>query len=230
MHLPPVPTVPPDRRLPSPFPRRQNDGQETVYSHTTKFLIDGVLQGFNATVFAYGCTGAGKTYTMLGTPDSPGIMALTLSDLFDKVAQFESDPGMGVSYKVVASFLEVYNENIRDLLIAPVQKGGNKAEGTSEFLELREDPIKGPTVPGITEVVSSSSLEIMGLLHLGNSNRRQEATEANQTSSRSHAVLQVNVEQRDKTPGRQTAMKVMGHAAESAAPVQDTFFLKTLTT
>ena len=57
-----------------------------VYNHTTKFLIDGVLDGYNATVFAYGATGAGKTYTMLGTQTIPGLMVLTLRDLFRKVA------------------------------------------------------------------------------------------------------------------------------------------------
>ena len=59
----------------------------TVYENTTRFLIDGVVGGFNATVFAYGCTGAGKTYTMLGTSASPGLMALTLKDLFSRIEE-----------------------------------------------------------------------------------------------------------------------------------------------
>jgi kinesin family protein 18/19 len=175
------------------------DDTETVYNHTTRGLIYGVLNGFNATVFAYGCTGAGKTYTMLGTPDSPGIMALTLQDMFIKIKELEVDYSKMVSYKVVVSFLEIYNENIRDLL-CPTP--------SSEYLDLREDPLKGPTVSGITEIEAVSSAEIMGLLARGNTNRTMEATAANAVSSRSHAVLQVVIEQRDKAPGAVAEVKV----------------------
>jgi kinesin family protein 18/19 len=175
------------------------DDTETVYNHTTRFLIYGVLNGFNATVFAYGCTGAGKTYTMLGTPESPGIMALTLQDMFSKIMELEADYSKMVAYKVLVSFLEIYNENIRDLL-CPTP--------STEYLDLREDPVKGPTVSGITEIEASSSAEIMGLLARGNTNRTMEATAANAVSSRSHAVLQVIVEERDKAPGAVAEVKV----------------------
>lgn len=67
-----------------------------VYNHTTKFLIDGVLDGYNATVFAYGATGAGKTYTMLGTQTIPGLMVLTLRDLFRKVACCVESGGVAI--------------------------------------------------------------------------------------------------------------------------------------
>jgi len=169
------------------------DSNEVVYSHTTKFLIDGILNGFNATVFAYGNTGAGKTYTMLGTPEKPGIMMLTLDDLFDDIKAKQNDEAHGVDYKVSVSFLEVYNENIRDLLAV--------VNGRSDdYLDLREDPLKGPVVAGITEIEASSSKDVMGLLRRGNRNRTQEPTAANKESSRSHAVLQVVVEQRDRAP------------------------------
>ncbi|KAJ0400196.1 hypothetical protein P43SY_009513 [Pythium insidiosum] len=167
------------------------DGQQTVYHHTTKFLIHGVLNGFNATVFAYGCTGAGKTYTMLGTPDEPGIMALTLDDLFQSIARVHADVQASVAYRVTVSFLEVYNENIRDLLVAPSAQ-------PVEYLDLREDPMKGPVVAGISEVEACNAQDVMKLLRRGNKHRSQEATAANAVSSRSHAVLQVLVEQRDK--------------------------------
>ena len=89
----------------------------TVFENTTNFLVDGVLNGFNATVFAYGPTGAGKTYSMLGTPEQPGIMVLTLRDMFEKSAAIEADDSRGVTFKVSLSYLEVYNENLRDLLV-----------------------------------------------------------------------------------------------------------------
>ena len=169
--------------------------QDAAYRHTTKFLIRGVLDGFNATVFAYGQTGSGKTHTMIGTPTDPGIMVKVMNDLFIYSAS-ESRQNR-VTYKVTVSFLEVYNENIRDLL-----------SDAEEYLDLREDPIKGPVVAGITEVDAKSSVDIMNLLHQGNAKRFQAATAANEASSRSHAVLQVVVESNDTAPGIVANIKV----------------------
>eukprot|EP00930_Biecheleria_cincta_P039527 TRINITY_DN27167_c0_g5_i1.p1 TRINITY_DN27167_c0_g5~~TRINITY_DN27167_c0_g5_i1.p1 ORF type:complete len:978 (-),score=188.26 TRINITY_DN27167_c0_g5_i1:18-2951(-) len=155
-----------------------------VYERTTRFLIASVLQGFNATVFAYGATSAGKTHTMLGYADEPGIMLLTLRDLFTEVSSQKSDNHI----EVKCSFLEVYNENVRDLL---------RPDG--DFLDIREDPVKGMCVAGISEVGGlESAEEIMALLQQANKHRTTESTGANITSSRSHAVLQVTVHQRDR--------------------------------
>ena len=74
-------------------------------------MIEGVVNGYNATVFAYGATGAGKTYTMLGDDANPGIMPLTLEDLFEKINKYKDR-----EYKLKFWYLEIYNENIRDLL------------------------------------------------------------------------------------------------------------------
>jgi kinesin family protein 18/19 len=165
----------------------EDASQQQVYERTTKVLIGGVLEGFNATVFAYGATSAGKTYTMLGNPTEPGIMMRTLLDLFSEVAVQRADK----IFEVKCSFLEVYNENIRDLL-----------RPDSDYLDIREDPVKGMCVAGISEVGGlESANEIMLLLHQANRHRTTEATGANVTSSRSHAVLQVVVEQRERTAG-----------------------------
>ncbi|KAG2778378.1 hypothetical protein Pcac1_g11397 [Phytophthora cactorum] len=183
-----------------------NDGQQKVYQHTTKFLIHGVLNGFNATVFAYGCTGAGKTYTMLGTPEEPGIMAKTLDDLFRNIERVHADPAGRVQYRVTVSFLEVYNENIRDLLSASSSCSSAPSMPTSEFLDLREDPIRGSVVAGLSEVEANDAQDVMKLLRRGNKYRSQESTAANSFSSRSHAVLQVHIEQQEKlNPGDSTA-------------------------
>ena len=173
----------------------QSSDQESVYNHTTKFLIHGVLDGYNATVFCYGQTGSGKTFTMIGTPSDPGIMVRVMGDLF--VHSALQAKKQGVNYKVIVSFLEVYNENIRDLL-----------SDVDEYLDLREDPIKGPMVAGITEIEAKNSKEIMNLLHRGNEKRSQQATAANEVSSRSHAVLQVVVESKDRAPGKVAKIKV----------------------
>ncbi|XP_067407576.1 kinesin-like protein KIF19 [Emydura macquarii macquarii] len=157
--------------------------QEEVYVSTTKNLVEGVISGYNATVFAYGPTGAGKTYTMLGTDCEPGIYIRTLNDLFGAL-EATSD---NMDYTVSMSYLEIYNEVIRDLLNPP-----------SGFLDLREDARGSIQIAGITEVCTTNAQEIMQLLTKGNKERTQEPTAANKTSSRSHAVLQVTVKQKSR--------------------------------
>ncbi|XP_051926680.1 kinesin-like protein KIF19 isoform X1 [Hippocampus zosterae] len=157
--------------------------QEEVYRATTKGLIEGLISGYNATVFAYGPTGCGKTYTMLGTDKEPGIYVRTLEDLFRAIEETSDD----MMYSVSMSYLEIYNEMIRDLL--------NPSSG---FLDLREDAKGEIQVAGITEVSTINAQEIMELLMKGNKQRTQEPTAANQTSSRSHAVLLVAVKQQSR--------------------------------
>ena len=172
--------------------------QKTVFDKSTKFLIDGVVNGYNATVFAYGATGAGKTYTMLGTDSNPGIMVLTLEELFNKVNSFADR-----EYKLKFWLLEIYNENIRDLLkFYKNENNKNALENTSnEYLDLREDPEKGIIVSNITEISVNNSNDMLKILKRGNRNRTQESTGANETSSRSHAILQVSIEYKEKNTG-----------------------------
>ena len=132
---------------------------------------------------------------MIGTGDDPGIMVRIMNDLYIHAAA--AGKKLAMQYRVTVSFLEVYNENIRDLLSDVV-----------EYLDLREDPIKGPIVAGVTEVEAKSGSEVMNLLHQGNARRSQAATAANEVSSRSHAVLQVVVECKDRAPGTVANIKV----------------------
>ena len=178
--------------------------QKEIYDHSTKFLLDGVVNGYNATVFAYGATGAGKTYTMTGTDNNPGIMPLTLTELFNKVNSYTDR-----EYKLTMSYLEIYNENIRDLLkfANPNYNNNNLNNTNDEYLDLREDPNKGIIVSNITELNVSSCKDILNILKRGNRNRTQEATGANETSSRSHAVLQVSIEYKEKTTGIDVEIK-----------------------
>ena len=169
--------------------------QITVFENSTKFLIDGIVNGYNATVFAYGATGAGKTYTMLGNDTNPGIMPLTLEDLFKKVNKYKDR-----EYKLKFWYLEIYNENIRDLLKF-IDKPSTIINDDNEYLDLREDPVKGIMVSGITEVNVNNSSEMLKILKRGNRNRTIEATGANETSSRSHAILQVSIEYKEKNSG-----------------------------
>ncbi|VTZ66788.1 kinesin-8, putative [Plasmodium chabaudi chabaudi] len=164
----------------------ENSTQEDVYNNSVKPLVDAVIKGYNSTVFAYGATGAGKTHTIIGYKNEPGVMMMILQDLFKKIKTLKAMN----EYIIKCSFIEIYNENICDLL-----------NPSSEYLDLREDPVKGITVSNIFEVCTTSVEEIMELIHTGNRNRTQEPTDANRTSSRSHGVLQVTVEETEKGQG-----------------------------
>jgi len=164
--------------------------QLEVYENTAKALLDSVLDGYNATVFAYGATGAGKTFTMFGSEVSgPGILPLTIIDMFRTMERRQNDK----NYRVTVSFLEVYNENIFDLL-AP-QEAGVKATNH----EIREDKVKGIIVSGLSEHECQTADQALELVQRGISNRTQYGTAANAQSSRSHAVFQINVQQTDRT-------------------------------
>ena len=164
----------------------ENASQDDVYSATTKNLLDSVLAGYNATVFAYGATGCGKTHTISGTPQQPGIIFLTMQDLFDKVAEMKEEKVTEISL----SYLEIYNETIRDLLVPSTgSKGG---------LMLREDCNQAVSVAGLSSHHPQNVAEVMEMITQGNTARTMSPTEANATSSRSHAVIQINVAQKDR--------------------------------
>ncbi|OVA07337.1 Kinesin [Macleaya cordata] len=154
-----------------------------VYETSISSTIAGVIQGLNATVFAYGSTGSGKTYTMVGARDDPGLMVLSLNTIFDLIKKDNSSD----DFEVTCSYLEVYNEVIYDLL-----------EKSSGHLELREDPEQGIIVAGLRCIKVHSADRILELLNLGNSRRKTESTEANATSSRSHAVLEITVKRKHR--------------------------------
>lgn len=162
-----------------------NTSQGDVYESTTKNLLDSVLDGYNATVFAYGATGCGKTHTITGTAQQPGIIFLTMQELFERIADRNDEKVTEVSL----SYLEIYNETIRDLLVP----GGSKAG-----LMLREDANRTVSVAGLSSHRPQSVEEVMDMIMKGNEYRTVSPTDANATSSRSHAVLQINVSQKDR--------------------------------
>ncbi|KAI6233904.1 Kinesin-like protein [Aphelenchoides fujianensis] len=145
-----------------------------VHESTTASLVDFVVAGSNGTVFAYGPTGSGKTFTMVGTPENPGLMTMILRTLYEKINSSQ--------HTVFISFLEIYNEIIRDLLIP-----------RSPPLDLLEDEKGAIQVPGLSRVKAPNTNKIMQILQEGNARRSQEPTAANQQSSRSHALLQVTL-------------------------------------
>ncbi|XP_037694432.1 kinesin-like protein KIF18A [Choloepus didactylus] len=161
----------------------ENSTQLEVFEHTTKPILHSFLNGYNCTVLAYGATGAGKTHTMLGSAAEPGVMYLTMLDLYKSMDEIKEEKVCSIA----VSYLEVYNEQIRDLLV------------NSRPLAVREDAQRGVIVQGLTLHQPKSSEEILQLLDNGNKNRTQHPTDVNATSSRSHAVFQIYLRQQDKT-------------------------------
>ncbi|KAJ1838954.1 tubulin-dependent ATPase kip3, partial [Coemansia sp. RSA 2708] len=164
--------------------------QRDVYEGTTRGLLDAVLGGYNATVFAYGATGCGKTYTISGGGGEAGVVGLAMQELYARIGASD-----GADVDVAVSYLEVYNETIRDLLAAD----------TGRALALREDARQGVTVAGLSEHAPRGVDAVLALMARGNANRTMSATAANAVSSRSHAVLQVRVRQRARGGGLRTA-------------------------
>ncbi|XP_031600748.2 kinesin-like protein KIF18A isoform X1 [Oreochromis aureus] len=161
----------------------ENATQLDIFENTTKGVLDGVMNGFNCTVFAYGATGAGKTHTMLGSQNDPGVMYRTMKELFKRMEDAKEEKEFAVAF----SYLEVYNEQIRDLL------------ANAGPLAVREDSSKGVVVQGLTLHKPKSAEQILEALDSGNRNRTQHPTDMNANSSRSHAVFQIYLRQQDKT-------------------------------
>ncbi|KAM8895291.1 kinesin-like protein KIF18A isoform 2-T3 [Spinachia spinachia] len=161
----------------------ENSTQVEIFESTTKGILDGLMNGYNCTVFAYGATGAGKTHTMLGSQNEPGVMYRTMTELFNRMDEAKEEKEFAVAF----SYLEVYNEQIRDLL------------ANAGPLAVRENGSKGVVVQGLTLHQPKSAEHILEALDSGNRNRTQHPTEMNATSSRSHAVFQIYLRQQEKT-------------------------------
>lgn len=152
--------------------------QQTLYEDLGVELLDHSFEGFNTCIFAYGQTGSGKSYSMMGYGADKGIIPLTTSELFGRVeSRTASDPNL--SYTVEVSYIEIYNEKVRDLL-NPKNKGN---------LRVREHPSLGPYVEDLSRLVVENYSQMMTLMDEGNKARTVASTNMNETSSRSHAVF-----------------------------------------
>ncbi|KAH7105682.1 kinesin-domain-containing protein [Auriculariales sp. MPI-PUGE-AT-0066] len=161
--------------------------QVDVFEATALPLLNGILDGFNATVFAYGATGCGKTHTISGTVEDPGIIYQTMAELFQRIDDRKDE----ILFDISVTFLEIYNEEIHDLL---ADDGAYRPKGG---LAIRED--QTVKIVGLTELTPKNAEEVKAIVAAGNSRRTQSPTHANETSSRSHAVLQVHVAQSPRT-------------------------------
>ena len=162
--------------------------QRTIYDRTAASIVDSVIDGYNGTIFAYGQTGAGKTHTMEGKPDVAelrGIMPNAFKHIFERIDTTEQTERQ---FLVRASYLEIYNEDIRDLL----------GKVVTNKLELGETAEGGIYVKDLTSVVVKSAAEVDAVLQAGKKNRVTGATKMNAQSSRSHAIFTVTVENQGK--------------------------------
>ncbi|XP_078695786.1 kinesin-like protein KIF1A isoform X35 [Branchiostoma floridae x Branchiostoma belcheri] len=161
-------------------------GQNKVYQDIGEEMLQHAFEGYNVCIFAYGQTGAGKSYTMMGKPeprDQQGIIPQLCEELFDKIKTQESKD---LQFSVEVSYMEIYCERVRDLL-NPKNKGN---------LRVREHPLLGPYVEDLSKLAVTSFNEINTLMDEGNKARTVAATNMNETSSRSHAVFTVVFTQR----------------------------------
>nr|XP_015216693.1 PREDICTED: kinesin-like protein KIF1A isoform X4 [Lepisosteus oculatus] len=155
--------------------------QQQVYRDIGEEMLEHAFEGYNVCIFAYGQTGAGKSYTMMGKQekDQQGIIPQLCEDLFSRINDSNNDNSM--SYSVEVSYMEIYCERVRDLL-NPKNKGN---------LRVREHPLMGPYVEDLSKLAVTSYNDIQDLMDSGNKARTVAATNMNETSSRSHAVFNI---------------------------------------
>ncbi|XP_033005943.1 kinesin-like protein KIF1A isoform X19 [Lacerta agilis] len=154
--------------------------QKQVYRDIGEEMLQHAFEGYNVCIFAYGQTGAGKSYTMMGRQekDQQGIIPQLCEDLFSRINDTTND---NMSYSVEVSYMEIYCERVRDLL-NPKNKGN---------LRVREHPLLGPYVEDLSKLAVTSYNDIQDLMDSGNKARTVAATNMNETSSRSHAVFNI---------------------------------------
>lgn len=182
-----------NKKLPMEFDEIFDDmsANADVFEAAMKPLVRSVMDGFNCSAFVYGATGAGKTYTMLGSDSQPGITFLTMAYLFECMEALGGER----KFEIGVSYLEVYNEQVMNLLTR------------TGPLKLREDA-GGVVVGGLKLQKITSARELLDLLKLGNQHRTQHPTDANAESSRSHAIFQVHIRMVNLASGQKNTVKL----------------------
>ncbi|KAJ5372113.1 hypothetical protein N7517_004119 [Penicillium concentricum] len=175
-----------------------------VYDSAAKRLVRRVMEGYHGTVFAYGMTGTGKTFSMQGTATSPGVIPLAITDIFSFIRETPHR-----EFLLRVSYLEIYNEKINDLLSASAANG---PAGAQEEIKLREDSKRGVYATPLKEEIVQSPTQLLRVIARGDHARRTSSTQFNARSSRSHAVVQIVVESRERVPSGSSQDKRSGIA------------------
>lgn len=171
------------------------DNNRRVYDAAAKRLVRRVMEGYHGTVFAYGMTGTGKTFSMQGTATNPGVIPLAITDIFSYIRETPHR-----EFLLRVSYLEIYNEKIHDLLAGPIV-GTNGQAVPQEEIKLREDSKRGVYATPLKEEIVQSPTQLLRVIARGDNARRVSATQFNARSSRSHAVVQIVVESRERVGG-----------------------------
>lgn len=177
-----------------------SDNNSRVYDSIAKRLVRRVMEGYHGTVFAYGMTGTGKTFSMQGTASSPGVIPLAITDIFSYIRETPSR-----EFLLRVSYLEIYNEKIHDLLSMSVN--GGATGGPQDEIKLREDSKRGVYAFPLKEEIVQSPTQLLRVIARGDQARRTASTQFNARSSRSHAVVQIVVESRERSPANAGAGK-----------------------
>ncbi|KAK1823038.1 hypothetical protein LTR12_002564 [Friedmanniomyces endolithicus] len=158
--------------------------QHDIYASFGEEFLDHNFDGYHTCIFAYGQTGSGKSYTMMGTPDQPGLIPRTCRGLFERI---EAEQNSSITYNVHVSYFEIYNEHVKDLL--------TKGTNPPTYLKIRESPSDGVYVQTLTDESVKCYEDIERLMKTGDMNRTTASTKMNDTSSRSHAVFTLTLKQ-----------------------------------
>ncbi|TXG58235.1 hypothetical protein EZV62_016064 [Acer yangbiense] len=187
--------------------------QKDLYEQAVVPIVNEVLEGFNCTIFAYGQTGTGKTYTMEGEckkaksgpngelPLEAGVIPRAVKQIFDTLE------GQNAEYSVKVTFLELYNEEITDLLAPEEISRVSLEEKQKKQLPLMEDGKGGVLVRGLEEEIVTSASEIFTLLERGSAKRRTAETFLNKQSSRSHSLFSITIHIKESTPEGEELIK-----------------------
>ncbi|NXX79912.1 KI13A protein, partial [Urocolius indicus] len=154
-------------------------GQEVVFRCLGEGILEKAFQGYNACIFAYGQTGSGKSFSMMGNAKQLGLIPRLCCALFQRISVEENESH---TFKVKVSYMEIYNEKVRDLL---------NPKGSRQSLKVREHQVLGPYVDGLSQLAVTNFEDIESLMSEGNKSRTVAATNMNEESSRSHAVFNI---------------------------------------
>ena len=161
------------------------DDQEIVYKELGLEVLDNAWNGYHWCLFAYGQTGAGKSYSMIGYGANKGIVPQATAEIFRRI---QDNDDTSKTYEVTAQMVEIYNEKVQDLLIEPSKRPGNG-------LKIRESKISGVYIEGVTKVPVSSYEQIEAVMEKGNKHRSIGAHAMNATSSRAHTIIAIEFKQ-----------------------------------
>ncbi|XP_074659378.1 kinesin-like protein KIF28 isoform X2 [Tubulanus polymorphus] len=168
--------------------------QMVVFNDLGKGVLANAWKGYNCSLFAYGQTGSGKSYSMVGYGTNKGIVPISCEELFKGIEEKRKNAEKGNEYQVTLTMLEIYNEQVRDLLSSKsAPKGG---------LKVRQHPSKGFYVDGVIVAPVDSYADIDGKIQEGTRNRTVAATNMNATSSRAHTIVTINFTQKTVADGQ----------------------------